>query len=76
MIDYDVNMFGSKPKLNFMLPLEKVDYPELDTSECLCQDVMKKYQSLIGDIQWVISLGRLDVNVVVMTLDSFRSEPR
>ena len=61
-------MFGSKPKLNVMSPLEKGDHPELDTSECLEQDGIQKYQSLVGAIQWEASLGRLDVNTVVMTL--------
>ena len=35
MIECHVNMFGSKPKLNFMSPLEKDDHPELDASEYL-----------------------------------------
>ena len=35
MIDSHLNMFGSKPKLNVMSPLEKGDHPELDISECL-----------------------------------------
>ena len=68
MIDYHFNMFGSKPKLKVMSSLEKDDHLELDTSECLEQDGIQKYQSLVGAIQWEASLGRLDVNTVVMTL--------
>ena len=31
---------------------------------------------MIGAIRWAISLGRLDINTTVMTLASFRAEPR
>ena len=74
MIGWHFNVFWSKPKLNFMWPLEKDDYPELDTSERLDQESMQKYQSLIGAIQWTCSLGMLDINTEVMNLDSFRAD--
>ena len=76
MIDIHKNTFGVKPKLNISSPLEKGDHPELDTSELLDQDGIQKYQSLIGALQWTVSLGRLDINTAVMTLSSFRVEPR
>ena len=31
---------------------------------------------MIGSIQWAASLVRLDVNAAVMTLESFRADPR
>ena len=34
------------------------------------------YQSLIGALQWVVSIGRFDIQTSVMTLSSFRSSPR
>ena len=76
MIDCYYNMFGTKPKLTYSSPLEKGDHPELDTSEYLDSDGVQQYQSMIGAIQWAVSLGRLDVNTAVMTLASFRAEPR
>jgi len=36
---------------------------------------VKKYQSLIGCIQWTVCLGRFDVNTAVMTMGSFRASP-
>ena len=56
MIDFYLSMFGSKSKLNVMSPLEKGDHTELDTSECLDQNSVQKFQSLAGVIQWVASL--------------------
>ena len=76
MVDCYYDMFGTKPKLSFSSPLEKGGYPELDTSENLDSDGIQKHQSMIGAIKWAVSLGRLDVNTAVMTLASFRTEPR
>ena len=76
MIDNYTRMFGSKPKMTYSSPLEKGDHPELDTSAELDVDDTKKYQSLIGALQWVITLGRFDIATAVMTLSSFRSAPR
>ena len=70
------NTFGVKPKLNTFSPLDKGDHPELDTSELLDQDCIQKHQSLTGALQWTISLGRIDINAAMMTLSSFRVEPR
>jgi len=56
-------------------PIEKSDHPELDTSDLLDEDDTIKYQSLIGALQWVVSIGRFDVMMAVMTLSSFRAAP-
>ena len=76
MFNFYCNMFGTKSKLSFPSPLEKGDHAELETSECLDSDDIQKYQSIIGSIQWAASLGRLDVNTTVITLVSFRVDPR
>ena len=76
MVDGYVRMYGEKPCLKVTSPLEKGDHPELDTSELLGMDDIKKYQSMIGAMQWAISLGRLDVTTAVMTLSGYRVAPR
>jgi len=76
MIDNYVRMFGAKPKCLYTSPLEKNDHPELDTSPELDEEGIKQYQSLIGTLQWVITLGRLDVATAVMSMSSFRAAPR
>ena len=68
-------LFGSKPK-EYTSPLEKGDHPELDMSELLGEDGIKIYQSLIGALQWTISLGRIDISTAVMTMSGFRASPR
>jgi len=49
--------FGSKPKTIYSAPLDKDDHPELDTSPLLDEKDVSMYQSLIGSLQWTISLG-------------------
>lgn len=57
-------------------PLETNDHPEIDTSDFLDEEGIQQYQSLIGSLQWAVSLGRFDVATAVMTLSSFRARPR
>jgi hypothetical protein len=57
MMGYET-MFGEKPSTKVYSPLEKGDHPELDTSELLDQTGIQQFQSLIGSLQWAISLGR------------------
>ena len=61
-------MFGHPPKQNCTSPIEKNDHPELDNSELLDEDWTQKYQSLIGALQWVVTIGRFDVQIAVMSL--------
>ena len=71
MVDSYVSMFGTKPSHTVTSPLEKGDHPELDTSDLLDEKGVAMYQSLIGSMQWAVSLGRLDISTAVMTLSGF-----
>ena len=71
-----MRMFGSRPSTKYMSPLEKNDHPELDTSELLDEDGILQCQSLIGILQWTITLGRFDVGTSVMMMSGFRVAPR
>ena len=75
VIDNYTQLFGEQPK-HYKSPLEKNDHPELDDTEFLDPEEIKLYQSLIGSLQWAISLGRFDIQVAVMSLSSFRVAPR
>ncbi len=76
MVDGYKTMFGANPKSNVSSPLEKGDHPEIDDTHLLDEDGIAKYQSLIGSLQWAISLGRFDVQTAVMSMSSFRAAPR
>ena len=75
MLDAYEKMFGDKPK-GCTSPLERNDHPELDETEVLDEHDQRKYQSMIGALQWVVSLGRFDISTAVMTMSRFRAEPR
>ena len=68
-------MFKEKPRKS-RPPLEGGDHPELDTSELCDEHQTKLFQTLIGQLQWLISLGRFDIAVHVMSLSRFRAQPR
>ena len=75
MIDTYKRLFGNKPK-DYVSPLVKGDHPELDTSPELELEGIKKYQSMVGAMQWAVQLGRLDITAAVMTMSGFRAAPR
>jgi len=71
-----LQFFGEKPRQRFPSPLERGDHPELDVSNFLDQDKTEVYQSLIGAMQWAVSIGRWDIQSAIMTMSSFRAQPR
>ena len=76
MVQSYEQMFGTKLGKRPYSPLEEGDHPELDTSSFLGEDDIMKYQSLIGQLQWLITLGRFDIQTAVMTMSSFRAQLR
>ena len=74
LVNYEL-MFGSLPK-KFTAPIDPKDHPELDDSKFTDEEGIKKYQSLIGALQWAITLGRFDLLPAVVSLGSFRVAPR
>jgi hypothetical protein len=75
MIDTYVQLYGEKPR-KASSPLEQNDHPEMDDSPFLGQDETQQFQSLIGAMQWAVSIGRLDIGTAVMSLSSFCAMPR
>ncbi len=76
MVDSYERIFGSKPLQKYRSPLDKGDHPETDTTELLGQDDIAVYQSMIGSLQWTVSLARIDIATAVMTMSGFRTAPR
>ena len=68
-------MSKEKPRKSRPL-LEGGNHPELDTSELCDEHQTKQFQTLIGQLQWLISLGRFDIAVHVMSLSRFGAQPR
>ena len=60
LIDQYESMYGCKPK-EYTSPLEKGDHPEIDTTAELDEEGIKRYQTMIGCLQWAVFLGRFDI---------------
>ena len=76
MLQSHEQMFEGTPGTKAMSPLPEGDHPELDTTEFLSEEDTQRYQSLIGSLQWLITLGRWDTQTAVMSMSSFRALPR
>lgn len=76
MMDSYYRIFGTKPSTVYRSPLEPNDHPELDASELLDDEWHQKYQSMVGQMQWAVSIGRIDITTAVMTMSSYSSAPR
>ena len=50
--------------------------PELDVSELLSDDLINRYQQLIGMLRWSIELGRIDIQTEVSCLSQHLCAPR
>jgi hypothetical protein len=68
-------LFGQMPK-EYASPLEANDHPELDLSPELDEKGRAVYMTLIGCMQWAVSLCRYDIGCAIMTMGRFRSAPR
>jgi hypothetical protein len=71
--NYEI-LFNETPK-EASSPMVDKDHPELELSEELGPEDIKRYQSLIGVLQWLVTLGRFDILVGVATMGSFRVAP-
>ena len=67
--------FGSLPRKQSS-PLTEGDHPELDISDLLDDDKRSLYMSLVGALQWAVTLGRFDIAYATMVMSRFRAEPR
>ena len=69
-------LFNDDPPKGYKTPLDKNDHPELDTSEILEEDVAAKYLTMVGQLQWLVTLGRFDLHAKVATMSRLRAAPR
>ena len=67
-------MFGPISKES--TPLPSNDHPEEDTSEILNAHKHRRFQMLIGMLNWIVSIGRFDVAYAVASMARFVACPR
>ena len=69
-------LFNEDPPKGYKTSLDKNDHPELVTSEILEGDMAAKYLTMVGQLQWLVTLGRFDIHAQVATISRFRAAPR
>ena len=69
-------LFNDDPPKDYNTPLDKNDHPELDTSLILEGDMAAKYLTMVGKLQWLVTLGRLDLHAQVATMSRCRAASR
>ena len=78
MMEAFTNLYGELPR-ETTSPLVKNDHPKIDTSKELGEEGISIYMSLIGSLQWLISLGRFDTatagNSAFRSDESWNSHP-
>ena len=69
-------LFNEDPPKAYKTPLDKNDHPELDTSEILEGHMAAKYLTMVGQLQWLVTLVRFDIHAQVATMLRFRAALR
>jgi hypothetical protein len=75
MVSNNTQLFDTTPR-EYSSPMKEIDHPKLDLTLEFDQDGIRLYQSLIGALQWTVTLGRFDILIGVTTMSSFRFAPR
>ena len=57
-------------------PFSEDYHPELEMTELLSPPEISKYKSLIGSGNWLITLGRFDIQYAISTLSQYSMAPR
>ena len=71
-----VRLLNTEPSKGLKTPLEKNGHPELDTSDNLEGLQVNHYLTMVGQLQWLITLGRFDIQAQVISMSRFRAQPR
>ena len=67
-----MRLFNTEPSKGLITPLDKNDHPELDTSYFEGQQV-NHYWTMVSQLQWLITLGRFDIQAQVISMSRFRT---
>lgn len=74
-IDRVERLYGCLAKESTPLPVMDC-HPEMDESSLLPLDDHRKFQMLLGMLQWLVTIGRPDLCTVVSSLNRFGACPR
>ena len=58
------------------MPFHEDYHAELDESNLVPPEKISLYQSLLGSVNWIITLGRFDISYAINTLSRYSMAPR
>ena len=61
-----IRLFNTEPCKGLKTLLEKNDHPILDTTDFLEGQQVNHYLTMVGQLQWLITLGRFDIQAQVI----------
>ena len=70
------SMCGMAEFKKYNTPFHEDYHPELETTDLLPPLEISKYKSLIGSANWLITLGRFDIQYSISTLSQYSMAPR
>ena len=75
MLSTSEPMFPGESFMKQSSPILEGDHPKLGDSEFVPEEEKTKYMSMMGTVQWLITLGRFDIAIAMSTLSSCRVAP-
>ena len=69
-------MLGVEKFAKKLVPFDPDYHAELDDSPLLDPDGISKYRSVIGSLNWILTLGRFDIAYSLSTLSRYNMAPR
>ena len=70
-----ITLFNTEP-YKVLKNHEKNDHPELDTTGILEGQQVNHYLTMVGQLQWLITLGRFGIQAQVISMSRFRVQLR
>ena len=70
-----IRLFNTVPSKGLKHPLRINGNPELETSDIIEGQQVNHYLTIVGQLQWLITLGRFDIQNQVTSMSRFRAQP-
>ena len=71
-----IRLINTEPCNGLKTPVEKNDYPELYATDILEQEQVMYYLTMVGQLQWLITFGKFDIQAQVISMCRFRAQQR
>ena len=72
-------MSDGRPNFAFAehkIPMDTNYYPEADDTPLLDAEQTKRYQAMVGSLNWAITIGRFDIQYATTTMARYGHAPR